>query len=254
MATPKEVSPLLAHPEHPGSTTKTRFAAAEPPTPVPGNLPKADTNISWGLPAGLPLRNDSDETLQIFRRALGINASLTGPADAAGLEAGRRGAAGIYRAVIREQQLKRRQHAILGFLVYAAHFAQIAIGAVLTALGPLAGSHAVAITVLGAANTVVAGVLALVKGQGLPERLRKDEVEFRRLQDWIEETEALLAVGVIGRDRREAGMLVESAFKKYNAAKASVDNNKPDSYVRQQVEGGGSGDGSAVVKLGLPRR
>ncbi len=136
----------------------------------------------------------------------------------------------------------------LSFLVYAAHFGQIVIGAILTALGPDAGSHPIAITALGAVNTVIAGVLALVKGQGLPERLRKDEMEFRRLQDWIEETEALLAVGVIGRDRKETGLLVEVAFKKYNAAKASEENNLPENYVSQIPEsvqrGRNSDDGS----------
>ncbi len=86
----------------------------------------------------------------------------------------------------------------------------------LTALGPVAAQdHGMIITVLGAANTIIAGVLALVKGQGLPERLRKDELEYHRLQDWIEETEALLAVGVVGKDRKEVGLLVEIAFKKY---------------------------------------
>ena len=37
--------------------------------------------------------------------------------------------------------------------------------------------------------------------------------------DRIEQAEALLSVGVIGRDRKEVGFLVQTAFKKYNAAK-----------------------------------
>lgn len=117
-------------------------------------------------------------------------------------------------------------------LVYASHFLQIIVGASLTALGPSAGDHTITITILGAMNTVVAGVLALVKGQGLPERLRQDKAEFRKLQDWIEQTEALLAVGVIGRDRKEVGLLVQVAFVKYNEAKASEENNVPENYVR----------------------
>jgi len=100
--------------------------------------------------------------------------------------------------------------------------------------GPSAGDHTLTITILGALNTVVAGVLALVKGQGLPERLRHDRAEFRKLQDWIEQTEALLAVGVIGKDRREVGLLVQIAFVKYNAAKASEENNVPGNYVRAE--------------------
>lgn len=83
---------------------------------------------------------------------------------------------------------------------------------------------------------MIAGLLALIKGQGLPERLRRDEKEFSRLREWIEETEMLLATGVIGRDRVEVGGLVELAFKKYNAAKMSEENNRPESYVSQTVE------------------
>src|SRR5262249_13439078 len=83
--------------------------------------------------------------------------------------------------------------------------------------------------------------------------------------DWIEETEQLITVGVAGIDRFEVGGLVETAFKKYNAAKASEENNRPDSYVRQQPEGpaaherddmmggrgrGGQGGGGNAMGLG----
>lgn len=47
----------------------------------------------------------------------------------------------------------------------------------------------------------------------------------------IEQTEALLAVGVIGRDRKEVGLLVQTAFKKYNAAKHCEESNLPENYV-----------------------
>lgn len=49
----------------------------------------------------------------------------------------------------------------------------------------------------------------------------------------IEQTEALLAVGVIGRNRKEVGVLVQSAFRKYNAAKQCEENNVPENYLRQ---------------------
>ncbi len=230
----------------PGGPAVSKFKEAE--TPAVGDLPKAATNLSWGTPAGLHIRGPNDENLRIFRRALGINSDWTKSVSGGSLEEGRKTAVGIYGAVIREQKLKSAQHLALSILVYAAHFGQIVVGAVLTALGPDAGSHAIAITALGALNTVIAGVLALIKGQGLPERLRKDEMEFRKLQDWIEETEALLVVGVVGRDRREVGLLVEVAFKKYNAAKQSEENNLPENYVPQVpdkvLRGRSSEDGS----------
>jgi hypothetical protein len=264
-----EREPLLAHASTvpmshtdsnsfpPPVSTNTPTKPEVTKTPATPYVKKADTNSSWPNPAGLPMRGPNDENLIIFRRALGINFHMQ-TSDNCTLEEGRKTAIGIYKAVIREQSTKKYQHMALNILLYTCHFAQIVFGAVLTALGPSAADHSLVITILGAANTVIAGLLALIKGQGLPERLRKDEVEFRKLQDWIEETEALLAVGIIGRDRKEVGLLVEIAFKKYNAAKASEENNRPDSYVRQREEDDrddddtrSHGSGNAIVRLNL---
>ncbi|KAI1269049.1 hypothetical protein F5Y18DRAFT_439617 [Xylariaceae sp. FL1019] len=199
-----------------------------PSTPIPR---KADTYMTWGAPAGLSIRNSNDENLVIFRRALGINASHQTSTNHRTVEEGRRSAIGIYRSVIHSQSTLRLNYALLQAFLYIVYFLQIIIGAVLTALGATASRYEKVITVLGALNTVLAGVLALIKGSGQPMKMGKDRIGYRRLQDWIEETEALLAVGVIGRDRREVGLLVESAFKRYNAVKESVENNDPDYYV-----------------------
>ncbi|KAK4154985.1 hypothetical protein C8A00DRAFT_13942 [Chaetomidium leptoderma] len=193
---------------------------------------KADTDLSWGAPAGLHIRRFNDENLTIFRRAVGINTTFAGSADPQSLEEGRRKSVGLYRSVLGAVRNKMVVYHLLSLLINACHFAQIIIGASLTALGPTAGNHVIAITFLGAVNTVIAGMLALIKGQGLPARINHDRAEFRRLQDWIEQTEALLAVGVIGRDRKEVGVLVQSTFRKYNAAKQCEENNAPDSYTR----------------------
>ncbi|KAI1636721.1 hypothetical protein F4809DRAFT_650372 [Biscogniauxia mediterranea] len=257
-APPKDIhSPLLPLNSKPnGSQTSTNTATAPAPsnsqapdaatgttgpkpiqtdiTPVPGPR-KSDTGLSWGTPAGLAIRSNNDENLVIFRKALGINYHRD-TANGCTLEEGRHSAIGIYRSVIELQTKKYIQHAALQALLYMCYFVQIIIGAALTALGPNASRYETVITVLGAANTVLAGVLALIKGSGQPQKLGKDRIGFRRLQDWIEETEALLAVGVIGRNRKEVGLLVESAFKRYNAAKASEENNNPDFYVNQPLE------------------
>ncbi|KAI1136856.1 hypothetical protein F5Y05DRAFT_404996 [Hypoxylon sp. FL0543] len=222
-------------PSSPQKTTQTNQTPVDP-APV-----KSVTNLSWGAPAGLAIRGPNDENLVIFRKALGINYHREAT-DSGTLEEGRKSAIGIYKSVIETQQKKGVQHALLEAFLYLCYFAQIVIGAALTAVGPNSGRYQDLITVLGAVNTVLAGVLALIKGSGQPQRLEKDRVGFRRLQDWIEETEALLAVGVIGRNRKEVGLLVESAFKRYNAAKMSVENNSPDFYVNQPESGDESGD------------
>ncbi|KAK0619989.1 hypothetical protein B0T14DRAFT_398776, partial [Immersiella caudata] len=199
---------------------------------VPEAVAKADDVMAWSEPAGLRVRRANDENLVIFRRAVGINSELEHADDCRSLEEGRRKATGMYAATLQAQRSKQIMYMLIQIMVYSSHFMQIIVGASLTALGPSAGQHTITITILGALNTIIAGVLALVKGQGLPERLRHDKAEFRKLQDWIEQTEALLAVGVIGKDRKEVGLLVQIAFVKYNAAKASEENNVPENYVR----------------------
>lgn len=188
------------------------------PAPSGHRLIHPSTDYSWTAPAGLPVRGADDESLLIFRRAVGINSDrATTFADGETLEKGRRHAVGIYLSVIQHQKRKRITHHTFGVLLYVCHFLQIVLAAVLTALGPNAKNYEVVITILGAVNTVTAGVLAVLKGSGVIERLSKDEVEFKKLQDWIEETESLLSVGILGRNRKEVGMLVEVTFKKYNA-------------------------------------
>ena len=196
---------------------------------------KADTNMSWGPPAGLKIRGPNDENLVIFRKALGINYHLES-ADECTLEEGRQSAVGIYKNVITIRNRKRMRYSGVGAFIYTCYFTQIVVGAALTALGASPDQAKWIITVLGALNTVLAGVLAMIKGLGQPQKLGRDHMEYRRLQDWIEETEALLVVGIIGRNRREVGSLVESAFKRYNAAKASEENNQADIYVNSPWE------------------
>lgn len=203
-------------------TTKTSDA---PPPPATMGIAKAATDYSWTTPVGLAPRDASDENLVIFRRAVGINSDIRTSSTSdtyeemtSVVEQGRKQAiGGVYRSVIQHQRSKRITHHTLGFILYASHFLQLVLAATLTALGPNAKNYEIEITILGAVNTITAGVLAVLKGSGMIERLAKDEVEFKKLQDWIEETESLLSVGIIGRNRKEVGILVEVAFKKYNA-------------------------------------
>ncbi|EFQ32490.1 uncharacterized protein GLRG_07760 [Colletotrichum graminicola M1.001] len=88
----------------------------------------------------------------------------------------------------------------------------------------------VSITALGAVNTVVAGVLTWTKTRGLPDVLRRREAELRRVQDWIEETEALLALGVVGETRQEVGALIDEAFARWHLANERGQDGKPEAY------------------------
>ncbi|KAI4266567.1 MAG: hypothetical protein LQ337_008753 [Flavoplaca oasis] len=65
---------------------------------------------------------------------------------------------------------------------------QIVLGAALTALGAAAGPSG-AVTALGAASTVIAGLLTYLKGQGLRIRLEQYLLLLRTLRENIEEQE-----------------------------------------------------------------
>ena len=65
---------------------------------------------------------------------------------------------------------------------------QIIVGAALTALGAANGPSA-AVTILGALNTIIAGLLTYLKGQGLPGRLEQYLHLLRTLREHIEERE-----------------------------------------------------------------
>ena len=103
-------------------------------TPVPGQILKADTELSWGAPMGGHIRGSNDENLVIFRRAVGINTTLAGSGDMRSLEEGRRGAVGIYLATMKAQRHKAWLYTLSSVLIWLSHFSQVVIGATLTAL------------------------------------------------------------------------------------------------------------------------
>lgn len=169
---------------------------------------------AWSDPLGRPARDSNDEHLLMFRRAVGINSDLDRGSD----HDAQQGTLGIYRSVIDEERRKRIMHHTLSGMVWGCHGVQIVLGATMTCLGLSTNDYPITITILGAVNTVTASFLALVKGKGITERLGKTEADFRQLKVWIEETESLLALGIIGDDRKEVGLLIETAFRRYNAA------------------------------------
>ncbi|KAL2208987.1 hypothetical protein CC79DRAFT_1367191 [Sarocladium strictum] len=103
---------------------------------------------------------------------------------------------------------------------------QILIGATLTALGPSSGNNSLAITILGAANTVVAGLLALMHNSGLPDRFRCDMQEFEKVEDHIR---GILEARLAPADE-ELDQVLSECFDMFSQAKATVAANLPPSY------------------------
>jgi hypothetical protein len=172
----------------------------------------------------------NDDNLTKFRKAVGINVPYSSADD---LESARKAATGIYKEVIDTRITRHRQYRFAEFIFYLALGAEIIIGATLTALGPISELHSQAITILGVVNTSTAGILALLKGQGLPDRLRKDGFEMRKVQDFIEETDIRLSLGDGTFTDDELDDVVQRVFLKYNAARDSTEMNRPESYGHQ---------------------
>jgi SMODS and SLOG-associating 2TM effector domain len=168
---------------------------------------------------------DDDSNLSKFRRAVGINVE----AHTDDLEAARKGAKGLYKDVISIQRRRSLQYRFVEVVFYFALAAQIIIGATLTALGPHSKLHPIAITILGVVNTSTASVLALLKGKGWPDKLRKKESRMRKVQDYIEETETRLYFSGDEVTDEELDELLQTVFAKYNDAKDTTGTGKADS-------------------------
>src|SRR5215469_1284893 len=67
---------------------------------------------------------------------------------------------------------------------------QVVLGAAVTALGASQSSH-VLITLFGAANTIIAGVVAYLKSRGQPMRARMYRDDLERVVDEIENSEVM---------------------------------------------------------------
>lgn len=200
-------------------------------------------------------------TLARYQLAVGIN---TTPSSHIDLEAARRSATGIYKEVISTQKLRERQYLFVEVVYYLAILANIVIGATLASLGQLSTVYPTTSMVLGIMNSSAAGLLALLKGQGLPDRLRKDKFEMRKVQDFIEEMETKLAVGVMGDiSEKELDDIVMEVFTRYDVARDTAEMNRPERYVHQVddtpadsrpgeqgASGGGGAAGQGVVQAG----
>jgi hypothetical protein len=104
---------------------------------------------------------------------------------------------------------------------------QLFIGATLTALGSMSFKQGTPITILGAANTIIAGLLAFLQNSGLPDRYRYDKSEFEALEDHIKE---ILDSGIAPADQTTDQILAE-CFDLYQDAKATVCANLPANYM-----------------------
>ncbi|MCJ1453204.1 hypothetical protein MMC28_003550 [Mycoblastus sanguinarius] len=165
---------------------------------------------------------DTDR-LSIYREQVGIVDVLE-----IGPQASRRPARniGIYKRIASEERKARLQYYSSAFLINTCLLSQVIFAAALTALGAGNGSHT-QITVLGAANTVVAALLTFTKGQGLPNRLRQYQNSLRKVREYIEQRERDFAQ----RDSKlNLGNEIHTIKMMYEEVRQNDENNDPSSY------------------------
>lgn len=126
---------------------------------------------------------------------------------------------GIYRRIFRHEQTAKRKLKMTKFVVYVCLGLEMSIAAALTAMG--AGKvNYIAITVLGAVNTVVSGLLSYVEGASYVSKLTSEVKEWESIRELIEQREREFV--------RDGNLLdVSSAMKEiediYEEAKEEID-------------------------------
>lgn len=139
---------------------------------------------------------------------------------------------GIYQRVYANEQTYAKQFKIYSVIINGALGLQIMFAAALTALGAGNGSHK-AVTVFGAANTVLAGLLTFLKGSGLPNRLKYYENSWSKVREYIEQRERDIASDVHrgGFGWEEVAAEIAIIEKMYEDVRQDIEANTPESYV-----------------------
>ena len=127
----------------------------------------------------------SRDRLIVFREEVGITDVLS--IDSRHLKRFARNI-GLYQRVVSAEKHARIQYYASACLINSCLLLQIVFAATLTSLGAANGSN-IAITGVGAANTVIAGLLSFTKGQGLPNRLMQYQNALRKVREYIEQRE-----------------------------------------------------------------
>ncbi len=142
-----------------------------------------DLEEEESVPQATTYPNPPDK-LKIFRDIVGIHPVPSEP----GHERRPAENQGTYKRLIDAEIKARLQYYFSSSLINICLLAQIVIAAALTALGAANASHIV-IMILGSANTLIAGGMTYLKGQGLPERLMQYANGLRKVREYLEERE-----------------------------------------------------------------
>lgn len=157
----------------------------------------------------------------------------------------------LYGRATRAYSSARWSHSFMASFSNTLLLSQVVLGAALTALGASESSH-ILITVFGAMNTIIAGLVAYLKSRGQPMRTRMFRDDMARVVDEIEDSEIMwlgISQNIHGYDEIDVGdkVTVRSEVARLmriydKAIRANMLNN-PDNYLL------GLGDSSGGAAL-----
>lgn len=100
---------------------------------------------------------------------------------------------GLYDRCISQDMKMRVMYSFSHYMISFLYLLQILVAATLTGLSSYTNTAGVALTTLGAINTVLAGILAWLNGQGMPVRYRRARDQYREVVRAIEDAERLFS-------------------------------------------------------------
>ncbi|ORY62920.1 uncharacterized protein BCR38DRAFT_315660, partial [Pseudomassariella vexata] len=134
---------------------------------------------------------------------------------------------GLYQDVLWGKVKSNYWYHILSTIRWTLMILQIAMNAVLTALGSFATNSGTAITVVAAVNTCMSSILALMHNSGLPDRYRSDRNEFYKLEQHMKE---IIDARLVTPPEVTVMDVMADCFHRFNNARQTVENNIPSSY------------------------
>jgi hypothetical protein len=104
----------------------------------------------------------------------------------------------IYYSLISQERKTRHRLRLYEFIVYGGLISQLILAAALIILGARGTIDGIAVASLGAVSGVIAGILSILKGQGMPVRLVRYADGLRRVRSDIEFHERSLRMKIKG--------------------------------------------------------
>lgn len=151
---------------------------------------------------------------------------------------------GLYARCLSQDQRARVMYGLSNYVISSLYLLQILIAAAITGLSAYEREGNVPLTVLGAINTVLAGILAWLNGQGMPTRFRRARDQYKEVVKAIETAERTFAeidyVQWPGGSRPNPFKERDKLEKMYEEARSDQESNYPDSQEgpsKNQMEG-----------------